>query len=150
MVLRLSNRKFRISKPKKWVIIPENENTLTFNDTNGISPPNIVISIMSVDINELVDSVKDVYLKSIESFKTNSDIKNMTHKKINVIGDNETYEFSSEEEIHNQDYIVTQNLIDSNNRFYILTTTRKKSSLKDYSVIEEIIKNSFKVIKVKE
>ena len=65
--LHLSDKKFRISKPKKWVIIPENENTLTFNDTNGFSPPNIVVSIMSVDINELVSNVKDVYLKSIES-----------------------------------------------------------------------------------
>ena len=148
--LHISNKKFRIAKPKKWIAITEDENTITFNDTNAFSPPNITISIMSVDINDIIGNVKDVYLKTIKSFKTSSSGKNMRHKELDIIGDNKTYEFNFEEKTYDLDYIITQTLIDSNDRFYILTTTKRKGSLKDYSVIEEIIKNSFKIIKKKE
>ncbi len=144
-IFHLPNKGFRISKPKKWVVIKDDENTISFCDTNRFSPPNLNISISAYHLDDVEGNIRDAYNKTISNNKNQKGIKNLRFKKVNLLGFKEVYEIVSEEVIFNQNVEVRQILSVYKDRFYLIQITLNKSAKSDFKVLKEIIQNSFHV-----
>ena len=135
---------FRISKPKKWIVIENEDKTFTFNDKNGLELPNISIEIIMHLVEDIEGNIIDIFNSTIKQKRGYKSIKELKWKKLDFENFSEAYEISNIEIQGNERYFVNELLYVFKGRFYYLQFIINKKSKYDYHIIKEIIKNSFK------
>ncbi|WP_299670947.1 hypothetical protein [uncultured Polaribacter sp.] len=144
-IFALPNKGFRISKPKRLSVLEEDENTFYFDDKNGNGSTNLSFRITMHLIDDIDGEIIDIYNNTVSQKQNHKRIQRLKFKKVNISDYKESYQITNEEIQDDKILLIEENIIVYKDRFYYIQIIQNKQSKYDYTVMKEIIKNSFKV-----
>jgi hypothetical protein len=146
-IYKNSNKGYLVSYPNDWKFAESEEgNSVVIFDKNSQSfeDYNLKMIITSVKLDEMEDSVEEIYKNTIDDFSKKG-YKDIKYKKVDIDTFNEVYELQYEELLNETKYLNTEIFYSYKKQFYILSFSIRKETVYDYSIIKEILDTSFKV-----
>ena len=140
------DEKYIVSAPSDWFYFGV-EDTESYGVLDKYSKDgndyNLKFVITSYKLNELDESVNELYNRTLKEFKSN--FTEINSKKVDISEFNEVYEIQSVELNNGKKYLNTELIYSFKDRFYLLSISIDEKANYEYSIIKEIMETSFKV-----
>lgn len=143
-VFRNPDKGFFVSLPIEWEFFRTQDGAsygVCDRDSENLKDYNLKMIFTSIKLDQIEGSVKELYEKTIQDFEKQG-FENVFYKKLDIEDLEEAYEICYEEKEMNS--LNTELFYVGKNRLFIMSSSIKKKSLYDFSIVKEIMETSFK------